>query len=97
MTAETVTKYEVLFAVRTGVTVLLPRVEAFSAAKEEPTFCPAADNSGDIVIDAGTDTVVLKKFRKEHLDAAISRGFILFYETEDDEVVRCTHCNYKNH
>lgn len=94
MTTEAITKYEVLFAIRTGVTVLLPRVEAFTTAKA-PTFQPAADASGDIIVTAGDETFLLKKFRKEHLDAAMQRGFILFYETEDDEVVRCTHCNYQ--
>lgn len=94
MTAETITKYDVLFALRTGVTVLVQRVAAFNGAKE-PTFAPAPDDSGDVVITAGDKTVILKKFRKEHLDAAVSRGFILFYEMEDEDVVRCTHCSYK--
>ncbi len=93
---ETIVKYEVLFAVRTGVTVLLPRVPAFDCGVEMPiSFKISPENPRDIVINADGKTVLLKGLQKEHLDAAVSRGFIMFYETKDDEVVRCTPCNYQ--
>lgn len=93
---EAITKYEVLFAARTGVTILLPLVPAFGGGTEVPVsfkICP--ENPRDIQIDANHEKIVLKNMSKEHLDAAVSRGFIMFYETKDDEVVRCTHCNYQ--
>lgn len=93
---DTITKYEVLFAVRTGVTILLPLVAAFDGAPEKPvSFKISPDGPRDILINAGNEALTLKGLQKEHLDAAISRGFIMFYETRDDEVVRCTHCNYQ--
>jgi hypothetical protein len=91
-----ISKYEVLFAVRTGVTVLLPQVPAFDCGVETPiSFKISPDNPRDIVINADNAMVTLKGMQKEHLDAAVARGFIMFYETKDDEVVRCTPCNYQ--
>lgn len=93
---EVIAKYEVLFAVRTGVTILLPRVAAFDCGAEVPiSFKISPENPRDIIIDANDTQVTLKGLRKDHLDAAISRGFIMFYETEKDEVTRCTPCSYK--
>ena len=94
--SETIVKYEVLFAVRTGVTVLLPRVSAFDCGTEMPiTFKVSPENPQDIIINASNKEVTLKGLQKNHLEAAISRGFIMFYETKGDEVVRCTPCNYQ--
>jgi hypothetical protein len=92
-----IVKYEVLFAVRTGVTVLLPCVPAFDVGKEgKLSFKISPDNPRDIIINANNKTVTLKDLKKDYLDEAVSRGFIMFYETRDDEVVRCTPCNYQN-
>ena len=96
MAPEVIAKYEVLFAVRTGVTVLLPLVAAFNCGPEMPVhFKISPENPRDILIDAHGKPVLLKGMQKEHLDAAIARGFIMFYETKNDEVVRCTLCNYR--
>ena len=94
--SDTIVKYEVLFAVRTGITVLLPLVSAFDCGADVPiSFKISPDNPRDIVIDANHRQVVLKGLQKNHLDAALSRGFIMFYETKNDEVVRCTPCTYQ--
>jgi hypothetical protein len=90
---ETISKYEVLFAVRTGVTVLLPCVPAFESGAL--TFDVSPQNPQDVLIQAGKKSVLLKGMKKNHLEAALARGFIMFYETKDDEVVRCTPCNYR--
>ena len=96
MAPETIIKYEVFFAIRTGVTILLPRVAAFDCGAEMPiSFKISPENPRDIVIQANDKTALLRGLKKEHLDAAISRGFIMFYETKDDEVIRCTPCNYQ--
>ncbi len=95
-TPETIVKYEVLFAVRTGVTVLLPRVAAFDGGVETPVhFKLSPENARDILITAGKRQVVLKGMKKDHLEVAVSRGFIMFYETEGNEVTRCTPCSYQ--
>jgi len=94
--AETITKYEALFALRTGLTIMLPCVATFGAGKEiSLSFTVSPDNPCDIIIDAGSKAVLLKGLRKEHLEASVTRGFIMFYETKDEEVVRCTPCNYR--
>lgn len=91
--ADTITKFEVMFALRTGVTVMVPKVAAFEGAS--PHFHPSASDPRDIVIDAGGRQVILKGMKKEHVEAAVSRGFIMFYEMEDEDIVRSTLCNYK--
>lgn len=92
----TITKYETLFAVRTGVTILLPLVAAFDCGQEiRVSFTISPENPRDILIQAHDKCVILKGLEKNHLDAAIAKGFIMFYETKNDEVVRCTHCNYQ--
>ena len=93
---ETITKYETLFALRTGLTLMLPCVEAFNGCKEASiSFTVSPENPRDIIITANSKKVLLKGLQKEHLDSSVARGFIMFYETKDDEVIRCTHCNYQ--
>ncbi|MBU6475774.1 MAG: hypothetical protein KGL10_01800 [Alphaproteobacteria bacterium] len=90
---ETITKYECLFAVRTGLTILLPLMEEFDG--DAISFSISPDNPHDIIVTAKDRKVILKSLKKEHLDASVARGFIMFYETKGDEVVRCTPCNYR--
>lgn len=92
---EIVEKYEVLFGARTGVTVLLPVVKAFDGTQElSLAFRLSAEGDRDIVVEAPNRPVILKNLKKDFLDEAIERGFIMFYETRDDEVVRCTPCRF---
>lgn len=93
---ETITKYEALFAVRTGLTIMMPCIALLDGGTKVPaSFKISPDNPRDIIIEAGGKKGLLKGLQKEHLDASIARGFIMFYETKDDEVVRCTPCNYQ--
>ena len=92
---EIIADYEVLFAMRTGVTVLLPRIPVFDGTvKIPPSFRRSPDNPQDLLIDACGKPVVLKNLQKDYLEEAVERGFIMFYEMQDDEVVRCTPCRY---
>src|SRR5690242_16992044 len=93
-TPETVTKYEVLFALRTGLTVLMPKTASLDPIdKTTPTFDVSPDNDQDIVIKAKRP-ILLKGLKKEHIKSSMDRGFVMIYETEDDEVVRNTIINY---
>lgn len=93
---EIITKYDVLFAVRTGVTVLVPKLTAFDCGVEVPAcFKISPDNPRDILITAADRSAVIKNMRKDYLDEAVSRGTIMFYELEDEEVVRCTPCRHE--
>ena len=90
-----ISRYEVLFAVRTGITVLMPKVTALDGGIEHPpSFHISPDNPRDLVI-TGASQAILKNFQKDHIDEAIDRGFIMFYETKDDEVIRCTPCSFR--
>jgi hypothetical protein len=91
---EIIKNYDVLFAVRTGLTVLIPKIAAFDCGVEIPVqFKISPDNPRDLLIMADGKTALLKDVEKNYLDEAISRGSIMFYELKDDEVVRCTPCS----
>jgi hypothetical protein len=93
--AEIIQKYDVMFASRTGVTILIPQTPTFDCGVEVPVhfkICP--DNPRDVLITAAGKSAILKDLRKDYLDEAVERGVIMFYEMKDDEVVRCTPCNF---
>ncbi len=95
-TPEIINNYEVLFAIRTGVTILTPQVRAFNCGVEVPVcFRISPDNARDLLIEANGYRAVLKDLKKNILDAAIERGFIMFYEMKGEEVIRCTPCSYR--
>lgn len=91
---EIIQKYEVVFGIRTGVTILLPKNPTFDCGVEVPVqFSVSPENPRDVLITAADRSAILKDLRKDYLDDALRRGVIMFYETKDDEVVRCTPCN----
>ena len=93
--AEIIQQYDVVFAVRTGVTILMPKTGIFDGGIEVPArFRVSPDNPRDVLITAAEKSAVLKDLRKDYLDQAIERGVIMFYELKDDEVIRCTPCSY---
>ena len=90
---ETINEYEVLFTEHTGMTVLMPKIAALNCGLEIPvSFKISPENPRDILISAGDKKAILKNLKKNHLDAAASCGFITFYETKDNEIIRCTPC-----
>lgn len=93
--AEIIQEYDVMFALRTGVTILMPKCPALDCGVEEKVqFDISTDNPGDLVITAAGKSAIIKDLRKDYLDEAVERGIIMLYEMKDDEVVRCTPCNY---
>ena len=95
-TPEVIAKYEVLFGVRTGVTVLLPKVEAFDGETEASiSFDISRENPQDMIIHTQHKPVMLKNLKKNYLDDAVTRGFIMFYETKDDAIIRSLPCRYQ--
>jgi hypothetical protein len=94
-TMDVISRYEALFAVRTGLTILMQKSAALDGGLEVPVrFQVSAENPRDVVITGAEGSAVLKELRKDHLDAAIQRGVIMLYEMNGDEVVRCTPCYY---
>lgn len=90
---EIITEYDVMFALRTGVTIMIPKIAAFDGGVSAVArFDVGADN--DVLISADGKSAVLKNLRRDYLDEAVERGVIMFYEMKDDEVVRCTPCSY---
>ncbi len=92
---EIIASYDVMFALRTGVTIMIPANKTFECGVDVPVrFRVSPDNPCDVLITVAERSVVLKELRKDYLAEAIERGVIMFYEMEDDEVVRCTPCHY---
>jgi hypothetical protein len=92
---EIISRYDVVFAARTGVTILIDKNPTFDCGVEVPVqFRISPDNPRDVVITAANKSAILKDLRKDYLDEAVERGVIMFYEMKDDEVVRCTPCNF---
>lgn len=85
-----ITGFEVVFGIRTGVTVLLPKNPVFNVKDQNTVSFSAAGSASDVLITTPQGSVVLKGFRKDHFEESASRGYLMFYEMEDEEVVRCT-------
>ena len=93
-TPDIIQKYEVVFGIRTGVAILIPKNPTFDCGVEVPVqFRISPDSPRDVLITAADRSALLKDLRKDYIDDAVKRGVIMFYETKDDEVVRCTPCN----
>ena len=91
---QVISSYDVLYAVRTGLTILIQKNPTFDCGIEVPVqFKVSADNPRDVVITAADRAAVLKDLRKDYLEAAVARGTIMFYEMTGDEIIRCTPCS----
>jgi hypothetical protein len=91
-----ISRYDVMFAARTGVTILIDKNPTFDCGVEVPVlFRVSPDNPRDVLITADGRSALLKDLRKDYLDEAIERGVIMLYEMKDDEVVRCTPCSFR--
>lgn len=91
--SEAITKYEVLFAARTGVTIMLQKSNLFNDTDPGALAFEVGENPCDLVISTRANhQALIKDLRREIVDEALERGFIMFYELENDEVVRCTPC-----
>lgn len=88
---KSITDYEVMFTMHTGVTVLVEKLKEFDKINGEGLhFRISPDQS--LKIETPEALIVIKNLNSDYLEEALERGFIMFYELEDDEVVRCTPC-----
>ncbi len=87
---EIVEKYEMLYGIRTGLTVLMAPVKALDvpvSVRVEFTV-----EGGDVLVTAAGQGIVLKKVPPAHIEQATRHGAMMFYEMDGDDVVRCTPC-----
>ena len=89
-----ITEYDTLFALRTGLTIMLQTVEEFAGSADSSTFELVGNDTTDILIKTKNSPLLLKGLKKEILNSAVSQGFIMFYEMDGDEFVRNTTCSY---
>lgn len=91
--AEVIDKFEMLYGIRTGLTVLLAPVKTLDVpVSVRVRFRPDA---ADLLIEADGRQAVLKNVPAHHIDQANKHGVIMFYEMDGDDVIRCTPC-YKD-
>lgn len=87
--------YDALFAVRTGLTLLIPKNDTFAGGVDIPVhFRVSSANPRDVLFIAQDRAAIIKDVRQEYLDAAIKRGTIMIYEMQGEDMVRCTPCIY---
>lgn len=89
-----ITDFEVMFALHTGVTIMTSRLPAFDDCDNtELVFSIEGSQANDIVVSTPSNqSVIIKDVKKDYLAEALERGFIMVYELEDDEIIRCTPC-----
>ncbi len=93
--ADIISRYDALYAARTGLTLLIPKSSTFDCGIETAVRFRVSDESPrDVVFEAAERCALVKDLRKEYLDAAIARGTIMLYEMVGEDVVRCTPCSY---
>ena len=93
--AEEVSNFDVVYAIRTGVTVLMQKTKTLDCdTATAVVFNVSPDNPQDLLIKAAERYAVIRGMKKEHVKAAIERGSIMFYEMQGDDVVRCTPGRY---
>jgi hypothetical protein len=93
--AEEIPSFDVVYAIRTGVTVLMPKIKTLDCdASAAVLFKRSPDNPDDVLITAQERCAILRGMKKDHLKAAIDRGVMMFYEMQGEDVVRCTPCRY---
>lgn len=92
---KTITDYEVMFTVHTGVTVLTERIHEFDNTDDSGLIFRVLPDD-KMAIESSASKCILQDLKKDYLEEAQERGFIMLYELEDDEVIRCTPCQIRN-
>lgn len=93
---EIIEKFEMLYGIRTGLTVLLAPIDTLAVPVEvRVRFSVVDGKKPDLLIVADGREALLKNVPQHHIDQANKHGVIMFYEMKDDDVVRCTPC-YKD-
>lgn len=94
--SEIVEKFEMLYGLRTGLTVLLAPTKTLDVpVSVRVRFHADNVQPQDLVIEAEGRQAVLKNVPRQHIEQANQHGVIMFYEMNGDDVVRCTPC-YKD-
>ncbi len=91
---EIIDSFEMLYGVRTGLTVLLAPVRTLEVPVDVRVQF-TVDGQGkkqDMIVSANGREAVLKDVPAYHVEQAMRHGVIMFYEMEGDDVVRCTPC-----
>ncbi len=87
---EVVEKFEMLYGIRTGLTVLLAPIDTLDVPVS--VRVEFHEDKGDLIVSANGREALLKKVPAQHIEQANRHGVMMFYEMKGDDVVRCTPC-----
>ena len=89
-TREVIEKFEMLYGIRTGLTVLISPIDTLDVPVS--VRVQFREDKGDLIVTADGREALLKKVPAQHIEQANRHGVIMFYEMKNDDVVRCTPC-----
>ena len=90
-----ITDYDLVFALHTGVTIMMQKLPAFDASDEDDLpFTIAESPEQAVLIKAKSgETVKIKNIKPNILTEIKERGFIMIYELDGEDMARCTPCH----
>tara|TARA_B100000686_G_C16778660_1_gene970295 strand:+ start:2461 stop:2757 length:297 start_codon:yes stop_codon:yes gene_type:complete len=94
MPHQTIIEFDIVFALHTGVTIMMPKQSAFDKNDEaELLFRLSEPADGTITLRTVEGSAVeIKGVRDEMMREIKARGFFMIYEMDDDDIVRCAPC-----
>ena len=95
MSSTNITDYDIVFALHTGVTIMMQKQKAFDNC-EEIDLPFTVDDTGDGAVHINlTDgqKVTIENIKPNMLTEIQARGFFMIYELDGDDMARCTPCH----
>ena len=94
MSKNVITSFDIVFALHTGVTIMMPKQAAFDKNDEaELIFTLSDPESGCVTLrTADNNSVEIQGIKVEMMREIHSRGFFMIYEMDNDDIVRCAPC-----
>ncbi len=96
MSNTVVTDYDIVFALHTGVTIMMQQQKDFdnSPDGELPFTVSEADSAVHIEAASGK-TVIIDNIKSNMLAEIKGRAFFMIYEFDGEDMTRCTPCALK--
>lgn len=94
MSDNVITDFDIVFALHTGVTIMMPQQKAFDKNDEaELAFTLSDPDQGQIHITTiEGKTVEVQGVKPEMMREIAGRAFFMIYEMDNDDIVRCAPC-----
>lgn len=94
MSTTKITEYDIVFALHTGVTIMMQQQSAFDNTDDVELPFTVDEDAAAVHIDTPAGQKLSIQDIKPALVAEIkARGFFMIYELDGDDMVRCTPCS----